>query len=72
MKKLIVGAAFGAIAAAVIYALKKDGKLDEVCDNLNVYARKTKRNLKNAADVSKNEVEYLKERVAYEIGKSKK
>ena len=72
MKKLLVGTAIGAVIGGVLYALNKQGKLDGIKDDMNVYARKTRRNIKNAVDVSKNEVEYLKDRVAYEVNKGKK
>ncbi|MBD8388028.1 hypothetical protein [Dysgonomonas sp. BGC7] len=71
MKKVLIGAAVGLAAGYVLYRLYQDGKLDGICDSANKFATKAKRDLKNAVDVSKNQVEYLKERAEYGVNKAK-
>jgi len=71
MKKVLIGAAVGLAAACVIYRLQKKGAFDGVCDNLNVFANKAKRNIKNAVDVGKNQAEYIRDRVEYEFQNGK-
>lgn len=71
MKNVLIGVALGLAGAYVVYRLQKKGAFENVCDNLNVFASKTKRNIKNAVDVGKNQAEYIRERVEYEIDKEK-
>ena len=71
MKKVLIGAALGAVALYAVSRLYKQGKLDGFCDDMNKFASKAKRNLKNVADVGKNQVEYIKDRVEYELNNGK-
>jgi ElaB/YqjD/DUF883 family membrane-anchored ribosome-binding protein len=67
MKKVLIGAAVGLAVGAVVYKLYREGKLDGFCDDMGRLADKTKRNLKNAVDVGKNQAEYIKDRVEHEF-----
>lgn len=71
MKKILIGAALGAAAVYVIAKLQKEGKLEHLCDNWNVFSSKAKRDLKNVVDAGKNQVEYIKDRVEYEYQNGK-
>lgn len=73
MKKILIGTAIGLAAGVVIYKLYQQGKLDGVCNDMNKFTGKTKKNFKNLVDVSKNQAEYVKERLEYgfENGKEK-
>ncbi|NDV79969.1 hypothetical protein [Dysgonomonas sp. 511] len=71
MKKIIAGAVVGLAASFVAYRLYKQGKFDGMYEDLHKFADKTKRDLKNVVDVSKNQVEYLKGRAEHEISKAK-
>lgn len=71
MKKILIGAAIGVAATYVVYMLQKKGVFDGVCDNMHLYASKAKKNLKNAVDVTKNQAEYVKDRVEYEFQNGK-
>lgn len=71
MKRILIGAALGVAAACLVYRLQKKGAFDCVCDNLNVFADKTKRNIKNAVDVGANQAEYIRDRIEYEFRKGK-
>ena len=71
MKKVLVGAAVGLAAGVVIYKLYQQGKLDGVCDNMNKFALKTKKNFKNAVDVGRNQAEYIKDKLEYEYENGK-
>lgn len=71
MKKLLIGAAVGLTAAGVIYRLYKRGSLDCMCENLDAFTNKAKRNIKNAVDMGKNQAEYIKDRVEYEFQNGK-
>lgn len=71
MKKVLVGAVLGAAAVYVVARLYKQGKFDGFCDDMNKFAMKAKRNLRNAADVGKNQVEYIKDRIEYEFENGK-
>ncbi|MDR2955678.1 MAG: hypothetical protein LBV43_11405 [Prevotella sp.] len=72
MKKILLGSALGLVAAgAVIYKLKKDGKLDDIFHDLHVYSSKKKRDIKNVIDAGKNQVEYVKDRIEYEFNNGK-
>lgn len=64
MKKLLIGAAAGIGLALIIYKLAESGKLDCVRDDLDKLSDKAKKKLKDGIDVSKNQLEYLKERAA--------
>ncbi|WP_321332206.1 hypothetical protein [uncultured Bacteroides sp.] len=69
MKKVVVGLVIGTAIGYVIRKLQNDGKFDYVRDGANELINKSKRNLKNAADIAKNEVTYLKDKVEDKIGK---
>ena len=71
MKRILIGAALGVAAACLVYRLQKKGAFDGVCENLNVFADKTKRNIKNAVDVGANQAEYIRDRIEYEFRKGK-
>ncbi|MDU1891882.1 MAG: hypothetical protein E6767_14440 [Dysgonomonas sp.] len=74
MNKLIVGigAAVGVAAAACItYRLKKQGKLDGICDDLHSFTNKTKLNIKNAIDKSRNHAEYIRDEIEYQFTNGK-
>ncbi|MFV0469760.1 MAG: YtxH domain-containing protein [Dysgonomonas sp.] len=42
MKKVLIGAIAGAAISLVIYKLAKDGKFDNLCDDVEDFAGKTK------------------------------
>lgn len=71
MKNVLIGVALGLAGAYVVYRLQKNGTFEDVCDNLNIFASKTKRNIKNAVDVGKNQAEYIRDRIEYEVDKVK-
>lgn len=63
MKKVILGLVIG---SGIIYLARKmqnDGQFETYRKQVNKFLSKSKRNLKNVADIAQNEVEYLKERV---------
>ncbi len=69
MKKVILGVGIG---IGLIYLARKmynDGHLDCCCDEVDKFLSKSKRNLRNVADVARNEAEYIKERVEDTLGK---
>ena len=71
MKKLLIGATVGLTAGYIVYRLYQEGKLEGVCKSMNRYAIKTKRNMKNAIAVSRNQAEYIKDRLEYEYENGK-
>jgi len=72
MKKILAGAVLGVAAVYVVSKLHKQGKFDGFCDDMSKFADKAKRNFKNVADIGKNQVEYIKDRIDYEIDKNDK
>lgn len=74
MKKVLIGAALGAVGVAatcIIIKLYKDGKLDGPYNDLHAFASRRKRDFMNAVDRGKNQMEYIKDRVEYGIQSSK-
>ena len=71
MKKVLIGTAIGLAAGYAIYKLAQQGKLDCLCDDVNKFAGKTKRNFKNMVDTGKNQAEYIKDRIEYEYENGK-
>ena len=71
MKKILIGTAVGLAAGVVLYKLYQQGKLDGLCDDVNKFAGKTKKNFKNLVDVSKNQAEYVKDRLEYQFENGK-
>ncbi|WP_029903417.1 hypothetical protein [Prevotella sp. 10(H)] len=71
MKKVLVGAALGAAAIYAVSKMYKQGKLNTLCNDVSDMAMKAKRNLRNVADMGKNQVEYVKDRVEYEFTNGK-
>lgn len=69
MKKLLISLAIGTAAVCIINKMRKDGQLDGICDCTDKFLSRSKRNLKNVADIAKNEAEYIKDRLDYVIGK---
>ncbi|WP_165024159.1 MULTISPECIES: hypothetical protein [unclassified Dysgonomonas] len=69
MKRVLLGLAVGAVVGYAIRKLQDDGQFDCICDCTDKFLSKSKRNLKNVADVAKNEAEYLKDRVEDMVGK---
>lgn len=64
MKNLVLGVGIG---IGIIYLVRKmynDGHLDPCCDQIDKFLSKSKKNLRNATDVVKNEAAYIKDRVA--------
>ncbi len=76
MKKVILGTVLGAAVGITLGCLAKAayerGYFDSVSDSMHDFAFKTKKKIKNAVDTGKNEMEYLKEKAEYEIGKQKR
>lgn len=62
MKRVFIGVAAGIGVSLLVYKLAKDGKLDGICNDMTQIADKTKRSFRNSLDVSKNQLEYLKDR----------
>ncbi len=69
MKKVLLGLVIGSLTGYLIRKLQDDGQFDCIYDNANKLLRKSTKDLKNIADVAKNEAEYLKARVENKIGK---
>lgn len=69
MKKLLIGAAIGAGAAAVYaaYKMKNNGQLDKIGNDLHRLANKARKNIKDTIDMGKNHAEYIKDEVEYEF-----
>ncbi|MFR9166379.1 MAG: YtxH domain-containing protein [Dysgonomonas sp.] len=71
MNRLLLGLIVGAGLGVLFCKMREEGKLEGMCDDLNRFGNKFKRNLKNAADVGRNEAEYLKDRAESKIEKGK-
>lgn len=74
MKKVLIGAVLGAASVAATYVIVKmykEGKFDGPFNDLNTFVSKRKRDLKNVVDTSKNQLEYLKDRVEYGVQSGK-
>ena len=71
MKKLLVGTAIGIAAGYAVYKMAQQGKLDCLCDDIDKYSKKAKRNLKTIVDAGKNQAEYVKDRIEYEYENGK-
>lgn len=63
MRNLILGIGIGVGVYYLVQKMKKDGQIDICCDQIDKFLSKSKKNLKNVADVVQNEAEYIKERV---------
>lgn len=63
MKRIIIGLAVGSGVIYLVRKMQKDGHLDVCRDHVNKFLSKSKRNLRNVADITKNEASYLKERM---------
>ena len=68
MKKVVLGLVIGSVVGYIIRKMQDDGRFDCVKDNANKFIGKSKRDLKNVADLAKNEAEYLKDRLESKIG----
>lgn len=71
MNKIIIGAAIGVGIGYLARKLQEEGFLDQLSDDIDVLASKTKKKVKNAWDENKNEAEYLKERAQDALQKEK-
>lgn len=73
MNKIIIGAAIGVGIGYLARKLQEEGFLDQLSDDIDVLASKTKKKVKNAWDENKNEAEYLGERAkdTFQKGKEK-
>lgn len=74
MKNVWLGVALGAAGVAatcLIVKLYKEGRLDGVCNDLNTFVSRRRRDLKNVVDTSKNQLDYMKERVEYGVQSAK-
>lgn len=69
MKKLLAGAVIGGALVYVITKLHREGKLDNLYDGVSELTSKAKLNLKNLADATVNQAEYVKDRIDYEMKK---
>ncbi|WP_080902889.1 hypothetical protein [Parabacteroides sp. Marseille-P3160] len=67
MKKAILILMVGSLTGYLIRKMQDDGQFDCICDNVNNFFRKSKRDLKDIADTTKNEAGYLKDRVEDKI-----
>lgn len=67
MKNLLLGTLVGMAAGYALFRYKNDGSLDGLCDELNSFANKTKRDAKNLFEKGKNQAEYVKDEVEYEF-----
>lgn len=63
MKKIMLILAIGSVFGYYIRKMQNDGEFDCVCDGTLRLLKKSKKNLKNIADIATNEAEYLKDRV---------
>jgi len=70
MKDLIVGLAVGAVFGYIMRASQERCSVDHLNDNVNEFASKAKNKIKDAIDIGKNKVEYLKDRAEYELNKA--
>ena len=69
MKKVILSLVIGSLAGYSIRKMQDDGHFDCIYDSASKFFRKSKKDLKNIADLAKNEAGYLKDRVEDKIGK---
>jgi len=71
MKKVILSLAIGSAIGYFIRKMQEDGQFDCVRYSADKFLRKSKRDLKNVADITKNEAEYLKDRLGNVVTKGK-
>jgi len=71
-KKAVIGTAAGVAAGFAVYKMYKQGKFDGVSDSMHKFASKSKRDIKNAVAMGKNQVDYIKERAEHEMNKKRK
>lgn len=71
MKKVILGLAIGSAVGYLVRKMQEEGKFDCIRDRADNFVSKSKRDLKNVADITKNEAGYLKERLENVIIKGK-
>lgn len=59
----MLGLVIGSVIGYCVRKMQDDGQFDCLCHSAQRLFGKSKRNLKNLADIAKNEAAYLKERV---------
>lgn len=72
MKKLLIGAIAGAAITLVVYKLAKDGKLDDICDDIDDFAGKAKRKIKDETEEALDKAEYYKDRTSRKMKVAKR
>ena len=61
MKKVILGLVIGSAVGYCVRKMQDDGQFDCVCNSAQRLFRKSKRSFKNIVDITKNEVNYLRD-----------
>lgn len=69
MKKVMFALVIGSALGYCIRKMQDDGQFNGVCDSAQKLLSKSKRNLRNVADIAKNEATYLKDRIEDKIAK---
>lgn len=71
MKKVLIGIAVGAVAGYLIGKLSEKENREKLLEEFEKYSDKARNKIKDVVDVSKNKLEYLKERADSKLGKVK-
>lgn len=76
MKKIVLGTIIGTTIGVTLGYLarmaQEKGYLEQISDEVNKFAFKAKKKIKNVADVAQNEAEYIQDRAGFEVNKGKK
>ncbi len=71
MKKMLIGIAVGAIAGYLVGKLSEKENRERLMEEFDKYSDKAKNTFKDVVDVSKNKLEYLKDRADSKFSKAK-
>ncbi len=71
MKKVILGLAIGSAIGYLIRKMQDDDQFGCIRERADKFISKSKRDLKNVADITKNEAEYLKDQFGKAVTKGK-
>lgn len=67
MKDALLGVAVGFVIGYLTRRMVDQGKFDCLCNDMSELADRTKKTLKDAVDLGKNQVEYIKDRVEHTV-----
>ncbi len=68
-KKVVLVLVIGSAIGYCIRKMQEDGQFDSIYNSAEGYFGKIKKNIKNAADIAKNEAGYLKGQIEDKLAK---